>query len=297
MILFIIVFIFILFLYVHIYHHIKTSNELEVYDIKCTTREKLDEICDIRQPVTFQYDKGLLTYNIEELCDKYPLFDIYISRKVDNKETLAIPLPLQQSIELMYAKKEDKYTSENNEEFLKETGLIKELKMRDLFLRPYLVTRCNYDLIFGNVASFTKLKYNLEYRKFYYVQTGKVKLKLIAPSYSKYLSQINDYEKLEFSSPINPWDVQEEYGIDYGRVKVLEVTLHKGDIIYIPAYWWWSMQFEELSIVNTCAYMTSANVLAVSHLFFISFLQRSNVKHIVLKNSVKNNLETTSDKE
>lgn len=288
MILFIIVFIFILFFYIHIYHHLKTSNELEVYDIKCTTKEKLDEICDIRQPVTFRYETGLLRYSIEELCDKYPLFDVYVSRKVDGKDTVPIPLSIVEAVELLHTDKEH-YTSEYNKDFLEETTLIKEIKMKDELLRPPLVAKCEYDIMLGNKGSITPLRYNIEYRKYYYVEKGKVTIKLIPPSYSKYLSQQTNYEKIEFTSPINPWEVQEEYGNDFGRVKVLEVQLQEGDMIYIPAYWWWSIQYNELSVLNTCAYMTTANIVSILPTYFISFLQRSNVKHVVRKTKdVKN---------
>lgn len=51
--LFVFVFVFTLFIYIHIYHHLKTNNKLELVDIQYTTKEMLDEICDIRQPVRF----------------------------------------------------------------------------------------------------------------------------------------------------------------------------------------------------------------------------------------------------
>ena len=47
------IFIFsvILFLYLHINYHLKCSNDLEVYTIEAPSKETLEEICNIRQPV------------------------------------------------------------------------------------------------------------------------------------------------------------------------------------------------------------------------------------------------------
>ena len=47
------VFCFVLFLYLHIYYHLKTSNDLEVFEIEGSSKDSLEEICDIRQPVLF----------------------------------------------------------------------------------------------------------------------------------------------------------------------------------------------------------------------------------------------------
>ena len=45
------VFCVILFLYLHINYHLKCSNDLEVYTIERPSKDKLEEICDLRQPV------------------------------------------------------------------------------------------------------------------------------------------------------------------------------------------------------------------------------------------------------
>ena len=50
------IFCIVLFLYLHIYFHLRTSDDLEVYEIYQPSKEKLEEICDLRQPVVFEYD-------------------------------------------------------------------------------------------------------------------------------------------------------------------------------------------------------------------------------------------------
>ena len=37
-----------------------------------------------------------------------------------------------------------------------------------------------------------------------------------------------------------------ELEVDFDKVKVLDVELNEGGIIYIPAYWWYSIKYEKL---------------------------------------------------
>ena len=45
---------------------------------------------------------------------------------------------------------------------------------------------------------------------------------------------------------------------------MLDVTLNKGDIIYIPAYWFYSISFEKISSICSFKYRTFMNSLAIS---------------------------------
>ena len=79
------VFIFsvILFLYLHINYHLKCSNDLEVYTIESPSKETLEEICNIRQPVVFDfYNENLMEdCNIDNLENEYGAFDINLRDK------------------------------------------------------------------------------------------------------------------------------------------------------------------------------------------------------------------------
>ena len=127
-----------------------------------------------------------------------------------------------------------------------------------------MVSKCMYDLMTGCVGSKTPLRYNLNYRNYFYVTQGKINIKLICPQISKYLYPIKDYDNFEFRSPVNVWDIQEEYKRDFNKVKVLDINLQKGEIISIPAYWWYSINYEKLSSVCVFKYRTFMNVLAIS---------------------------------
>ena len=70
------------------------------------------------------------------------------------------------------------------------------------------------------------------------------------------LHKLSKYDNFEFRSPVDVWDVQQEYKADFDKVKVLDVELNEGEIIYIPAYWWYSIKYEKLSSICCFKYRT-----------------------------------------
>lgn len=301
---FIIVFLIVLFLYLHTYFHIKTSNDLEVYEIEKPSKDKLEEICDLKQPILFQYDneKIMNDFNLTNIVEQYGAFDIYLRNRknddiTDEKTELYIPFILRECIELFLQDKERKYITENNMDFLNETGLSKVLQYNDYFLRPPFVSKCIYDMISGSVDSSTPLRYNLNYRNYYLVTQGECKIKLIAPVYSKYLDSTTDYLHLEHRSPIHVWDVQDKYKNSMDKVKVLEMDLKKGDIIHIPAYWWYSIHFNKLTNICNFSYRTYANTFSILPKLCIHFLQQMNVKREIIQQKIEVTMDSESKDE
>ena len=281
---FVAIFIFclVLFLYLHIQYHLKTSDDLEVYTIERPSKETLEEICNIRQPVVFEFknERLLESCNLTALDDNYGAFDIQVRdvTNTDDTSELYLPFLLKEAINIFGEDKNEKYISEKNQDFLKETGAIKNYNYNDAFLRPPLVSKCIYDFMTGSIGSKTPLRYNINYRNFYYNTLGRVNIKLIPPSSSKYLYPVKDYDNFEFRSPINVWNVQQEYKADFDKVKVLDVTLNKGEIIFIPSYWWYSIEYETVSSICAFKYRTFMNSLAISPEIVLYMLQGQNIK-------------------
>ena len=281
------IFAIVLFLYIHIQFQLKTSNDLEVYNIEKPSKDKLEEICDIRQPVIFNYDNEELNniLNIESLEQTNGIFDINVRNK-ENKDSdseLYLPFPFNEASKLFINDKEKKYFSEKNKDFIKETGLIKTIRQNDSFLRPSMVSKCSYDLMMGSQNCSTPLRYNLNYRNFYYVTSGSIKIKLITPESSKYLYCTKDYDNFEFLSPIDPWNTQDIYKNDFQKVKTLDINLEKGMMVFIPAYWWYSIQYTSNSIVCNFSYRTFMNTISILPDLVISFLQNQNIKFETVK--------------
>lgn len=292
----ILIFCIVLFIYLHVTFHLKTSNDLEVYEIDQPSKEKLEEICDIRQPVIFDYNVEQLMNecNIESILKSYGAFDVKV-RNVKEHDDVAefyLPVTLNTSNEIFRKDEHSRFISENNYDFLEETGLIKTYRYNDIFLRPFSVSNCIYDLMFSSKDTQTPLKYELYYRNYFMITSGSVQIKLIPPKSSKYLYTIKDYENFEFSSPVDPWNVQTQFKSDFDKLKTLEVSLTKGQIIFIPAYWWYSIKFEENTTINVFKYKTYMNNVAISNHLLVSMLQSQNIKRDSVK---KLELETPAD--
>jgi hypothetical protein len=302
----VVVFCLILFIYLHVHFHLKQVNDLEIYELCQPSKEKLEEICDFRQPVVTDFNNQ----NIIEKCSlnyvkaNFTGYDIKIRnvKERDDETELYIPLGIVESIDLFKKDKESKYMSENNHDFLDETGLIKLYRNNDMFLRPSMVSSCNYDILFASLNVETPLRYEVNYRNYFVVTNGKAVIRLLVPKSKKYLYATNDYDNFEFISPVNPWNVQDEYRADFNKLRTIDVTLITGQMVHIPAYWWYSIKFVK-SNTTICAfkYKTYMNALAISNHLVMRLLQGQNTKRIVAnkmnisQNKKNNNTATKSE--
>jgi hypothetical protein len=280
------IFCLVLFIYLHVYYHIKTSNDLEVYEIEQPSKDKLEEICDLRQPVIFDYPNERLLQACKRnvIQDTYGAFDIKIrnvSKDIDDEEELYIPLTYTSALSAVNEDKDGKYVLENNNDFLEETGMIKTFRYNDSFIRPYMVSTCLYDLTTASANTKTPFRYDVNYRNYYLVTEGSAKIKLAPPKSERYLYPQNDYENFEFRSPVNPWNVQQQYKPDFDKIKCLEVNLNEGQMIYIPAYWWYSIEYQSKTTICTFKYRTYMNVVAIIPKLAMRLLQSQNVKRKV----------------
>lgn len=287
-ILFIFIFCLVLFLYLHIFYHLKISKDLEVYSAVNPTKSKLEEICDIRQPVVFTLDQPILNdINIDYLQKNYGAFDINIlNHECDNKNNTLysenVPFILNEAMEFLNldAKQTNKgFISCKNKEYLEETTLVKRFKQNDYFLRPPFVSSCDYDIVIGSKNSYTKPQYRVNYRNFYLCLDGKVTIRVVSPTYKKYMDHQTNYSDFEFYSPLNIWNIQDDYKNAFDKVKTMDITLHKGDVVYLPAYWYYSIRFDTMSLLSSFRYRTYMNSLAISPELFVYFLQNNNTRH------------------
>jgi hypothetical protein len=282
------IFCIILFIYLHVQFHLKSSNELEIYEVEQASKDKMEEICDLRQPVLFDCedygDKIINTTNKNSLLKNYPVFEVKIRDIQDSTESeLLVPLPFHISTKLFEEDKKAIYYSEGNYDFLQETGAIKNMSYNDSFLRPFLVSNCYYDLLMGSKNVETPFKYELNYRNYFLVTQGSIRVKLAPPKSSKYLYPINDYENFEFKSSINPWNPQEKFKSDFDKIKCLEINLTPGRFLFIPAFWWYSFKLEENTSVSCFKYRTYMNNIAITPQIFMTALQNQNVERKIAK--------------
>ena len=257
--------------------HLNTSDDLEVYTIENVSKDRLEEISNLKQPVLFNYENENLMdiLNIVKMEELYGAFDVKV-RNIDEKDDdgeIYLPIILNEVVKIFQNKNNNKIIIENNQDFLEETGLLKTFRYNDSFLRPPLVSICKYDFMSGSEQSYTPLRYNISHRNYYLVTGGEINIKLIPPNNGKYLQKEIDYDIFEFSSPINPWDVNDIHKPEFDKVKVLDLTLTKGQIIQIPPYWWYSIQYKKVSSICVFKYRTYMSTVSILPKIMMSLLQ------------------------
>ena len=290
------IFCIVLFVYLHIQFHLKTSDDLEMYEVDQASKDKLEEVCDIRQPVLFDFENQdiMSTSNKDYISSSYQAFEIKIrnvkeregegdKQKNDDDTEMYMPLPLHSAVKLFEEDKQSTYISENNTDFLQESGVIKHFQYNDQFLRPYMVSNCNYDILMGSVDATTPFRYEINYRNFFLLTQGSAQIKMAPPKSTKYLYPNYDYENFEFRSPVNPWDPQPNFAADFNKIKCLEFTLLPGKTIFIPAFWWYSIKLGKNTSISCFRYRTYMNNIAISPYVAMYALQIQNVKRNVAK--------------
>ena len=102
----VLIFCLVLFFYLHVYFQLKTSDDLEIYEIDNPSKDKLEEICDLRQPALFQFQNDRIMESCKRsvILDTYGAVDIKIRNVkqsiADNENNLYVPLAFGPSTQL-----------------------------------------------------------------------------------------------------------------------------------------------------------------------------------------------------
>jgi hypothetical protein len=279
----ILIFCLVLFVYLHVNYHLKTSDDLEIYELE--TIDKLDEVCDLRQPVILDfYNKPLFDgISKESILGKFRTFELNVrnSRNPDYENEIYLPLQSHAALKLLNDDNSSTYISENNQDFLQESSLIKLFQSNDSSIRPGLTSVCMYDIMCGSKNSATPLRYEINYRNYFCTVVGQIEIKLCAPKYARYLHSVEDYDNFEFRSPLNPWS--QESSSELEKVKFMDILLPEGKMIHIPPYWWYSIRYKENSSLASFRYRTYMNMVAILPTLGIHLLQSQNVKRRIAK--------------
>ena len=263
-------------------YNFKTSDELEVFNIENPSKEKIEEVCELRQPVIFNHEK-FNNLDMENISVNYDIYDVNVRDSSDNNYSL--PLNLKETQKLMSADEKSSFYSEHNSYFLEETGLVKSIKYNDELLKPFGTITSTYDILFGSKNSHTIFKYDMNFRNYMYVQNGKATIKLCPPKYTRYLWETKDYSTFEFYSQINPWNVEEKYAKDFNKVTYINISLDEGEMLYIPTYWWYSIKFDSDTEIINLKYTTFTNHIAILPHTCLRILQKQNTRIITAKQS------------
>jgi len=260
---------------------LKTGEDLVIYEMDYSTNQNLQEICDMNQPVSFQFQEYIPDIQ-KELFNEYESFDInvkdtndYLLEPVDIN---TISLPLKKYRLLIDSSSGSHYISENNESFLRETGIVKQFRVFDEYMKPNYTVQTKYDYIIGAKGATTVFKYHTNYRQFLYVISGKIRVKMTSWDHSKLLYPYKDYENYEFRSPINIIHPQEKYNNYVDKIKTIDFEVQQGYALYLPPYWWYSLEFiEESTELSMITYNSLMNQFINISNIVLYYVQQQNI--------------------
>lgn len=302
------IFFFILFLYIHISHQYKRSEDLEIYEMDYSCNSHLQEVCDIKQPVLFDYKSQNPTFFGNVTLDKLEshgsqdvkvkeISDYYSSEQIDSIDYVV--LPFQSFNTLIGSDTKSKYFTENNDSFIDDSDLSREFQKNDALLKPYMTIQTKYDILMGSKDVITPLRYHTCYRNFISVNSGKIQVKMTPWKSSKYLSPVTDYDNYEFFSRVNVWKPQRNYMHEMDKLKFLEFTVNEGFMLYIPPFWWYSIKFLDSNetIVSSFTYNSIMNCVANLPKWTLYYMQQSNIKKNITKTLDISTIETVVSQE
>jgi hypothetical protein len=80
-------------------------------------------------------------------------------------------------------------------------------------------------------------------------------------------------------------------------IKTLEVELFQGMVMFIPAYWWYSIQYDSYdTIVCTATYNTTMNMVANMKHWILYFFQQQNIQQKTMKTLELDSYDAEQDK-
>jgi hypothetical protein len=287
-----VIFTIILFLYVHIVAEYSRSEDLEIYEMDYIDNKQFQEVCNIKQPVLFEFktveprifQEMTISILANNTNDEIKIVDSNDYWK--NTDTVDyISVPLQTAHKLMETDINSHFFTEQNGLFMDENKFSSKLASLDHYFKPYATIQTKTDFLMGSKHCTLPLRYHTDYRHLLCVASGKIHVKMTPWKSSKYLSPIQDFEKYEFRSSINVWNPQQKYMHEMDKIKFLDFDVMSGYVLCIPSYWWYSIKYsdEPDTCAFTCTYNTVVNRLA--HITDIGryMLQQQNITKKITK--------------
>ena len=303
------IFLIVVFFYIHITEQYKKSEDFEIYEMDFVDNAALQEVCNIKQPVLFEYKT-----NAPEIFGKINMNNIlknggqYEVAVKDTKDYWSadtsfdyITFPFQSTIKLFETDSRSHFISETNTVFVEESGLNPIIHHIDQDLKPPFTVNTVYDLMFGSKDSTTPMRYHTSTRYFIGVTSGKIQIKMTPWRSTRYLKPIHDYENYEFRSAIDVWNTNPEHLAELSKIKFLEFDVIEGSVLYIPPYWWYSIKYvndstdadSSFSLCFSCKYNTMVNILANITDIGRYYIQQPNINTRILK--PKDNVDNIDD--
>jgi hypothetical protein len=283
---FFLVFIVVVFFYLHITAHYRKGEDLELFETDYVNNMKLQESCEVKQPLMIVGVPGIIKLpsrgdllkgnetfegNIRDLSqwNSTPSRPVAMEDLVES--TRPRSLEMEKILRVLESDRDGLYVSEGNERFLEEVGLWKLFKKwgDERFCPTYNVCK-QYDFLMGSKGACTPLRYHTAYRKFLVARGGGVfggdgnlVVRMTPWKSRKRMEWIRDDIGMETVSTMAAFGGRADQREEWSKVRFLEFIVPEGQVLYIPPYWWYTVQFPGPTVfAYSFTYWSAMNWLA-----------------------------------
>ena len=284
-------FFIILFTYIHLQHQLKTGEDLEVYEYEYISAAGLEEITQYKQPVLFCLHLPSLRDNPH--LDPIHVKDIREYYKPNTTSADSISLSQKSGRGLLDTDSKSLFYSDRNQTSIaKSEKWTKWFEMMDPFLQPSFTVYREYDVLYGSQKSHTITMFHRESHAYIYLpeETNPSPIRVKMTPWSS-IDHESDYTYYEFWSKTNLFEKND-------RIRCLDFIVKPGYILYIPPYWFYSLEYQnKTSEVCMVKYTTGANLLAnVKHIGKY-WLQQQNIQEKWWKPLVSEEIDAQQENE
>ena len=273
----------------------KTTDKIQLYEMDYIDNLQLQTACNIKQPIVFEFRPIFSEFFYRQspkiYLEQMSLVDVSLKDTdeywkqdhnrggVDSVDYIIISYKSLNS--LIRSDARGHYISEYNIDFVEDANLGELYQRLDKYLKPTYSCHTGYDIMFGSKNTIIPMRYHTHDRIFLCVLSGKISVKMTTwksrANFEGGVGKIiRDYENYEFWVRENPWKSSPGFQTQY-----LDFVVLAGQIVYIPAYWFYSIRIEESdTIISQIKYNSPINILANIRDIGKWYLQQKNIETV-----------------
>lgn len=253
-----ILFICIFFIYIHFVNEWKICESLELFETDYTDYYEFLSVCRLKQPFVCKY----YLHNDDIFNINWDLLnEIHIYNKNDSSDVIGSYHTMLSLID------KGNFYTQHNHQAIASCDIYDILNSNSEFIKPISNIQTTYDIYIGSKDITTTLQYHNSSSLFLLGLKGSQTIRLFP--WSSIQRDNIDFVHYEFTSQQNVWNKPNE--------NMIEVELRKGQLLFIPPYWWYSIKHGIQSHILSVSYISLINSITHIPYKLQSMIQQQNI--------------------
>jgi hypothetical protein len=245
----------------------------------------MQDYCSLKLPIVINYNN--VNPDFVSRINKHDVSTKLKYVQIKNEDDFYKEIPDNSYVEmdmpnvhiLFETSSDESYYTEKNDGVIQSCSLRKVFESNDFLLKPNMNMVTEYDILFGKENGHTPFRYHTQERKFICCHEGSVSIKMASWESTDLLNPTHDYERYDFRSPIRIWNPQPEWAANVKQLETLDIVLEKGCMLYIPSFWWYSIEFHHDALISSCEYSSFMNCMYNSPSWALYYIQETSMEN------------------